>query len=140
MPLGENYYNAVLDGMLGANATADWPSILYAALFTADPGYDDTGVEVLTSGTNYSRVAVDNDAAAWPAAVGGVKTLAEEITFPTSTSSWGTPQWIGFYTASTGGTLVWSSSFATRPRTAWPDVFSPKILAGTLTVSFWQLS
>ena len=141
MPLSEDYYNAVLDAMLGTSHHTDFPNTLYAALFTSDPGADDSGLEVSTTGTNYSRVAVANTDANWPDAVGGVKTLAAEIAFPTSTLSWGTVKWIGFYDAETVGTgnLVWSSEFATGPKTAWPDVFSPKIKANTLTVSYWPL-
>ena len=141
MPLTTLYHDAVLDAMLGTGHHTDFPNNLYAALFTADPGVDDTGTEVLTSGTNYSRFTVANTDANWSASSGGVKTLTTDIAWDTSTSSWGTVGWIGFYDAETVGTgdLVWSSTFSTGPRTAWPAVFSPKIKADTLTVSYWQL-
>lgn len=142
MPLGADYHNAVLDAMLGDGHTADFPTTLYAALFTADPSYDDSGTEVSDSGTNYARVAVNNNSTAWPDASNGVKTLQEDIVFNQSTASWGLVQWIGFYDTVTVGTgsLVCSSRFAGGPRVNWPDVFTPRISAGTLKVSYWNLS
>ena len=140
MPIAEDYYDAVLDAMLGTGHSADWPTTLYAALFVADPGVDDSGVEVSTSGTNYARVAVPNSTTFWPDASGGSKTLAFDITFPTSTASWGAVQWLGFYDAVTSGTLVWSSRFTGGPQVAFPAIFTPKIVAGTLTVTYWALS
>lgn len=140
MPLGVDFYDVVLDGLLGDNATAGAPATLYAALFTADPGADDSGLEVSTSGTGYSRVAVTNNSTNFPAASGGAKTLATDIIWPTSTATWGYIKWVGFYDAASNGNLVFSARFSGGVKGQMPPVITPRINAGSLTISYWDLS
>ena len=140
MPIGQDYWDVILDGMFGAAKTAGAPATLYAAWFTADPSYDDSGTEVPTAATGYARVAVTNDGTNFPGASGGVTTLATDVLWAASTASWGLVQWLGFYDASTAGNLIMSTPFAGGPRVAWPAVYTPKIPAGTLDVAYWNLS
>lgn len=138
MPLSTAYHPVVLNGVFGSSRTASSAATLYAALFTADPGADDSGVEV--SGNGYARVSFPNTDASWEVATGSTKALLIDLTWPTATGSWGSPKWVGFYTAATSGTLVASMKFAGGPPSTWPTTLTPLIRAGTLIVSFWDLS
>lgn len=80
------YENNILDAILGQGFTKD--VTVYAALCTATPSDSATGTEV--SGSNYSRVAITNNATNWPNASGGSKSNGVAITFPTASGAWGT--------------------------------------------------
>lgn len=82
----------------------------YIALYLVTPEPDGTGgTEVSTAATGYARVSTVQ--ASWNLAT-VVPTYvtktdnATDITFPTSTASWGTVNGFGILTASTGGTLL----------------------------------
>ena len=79
---------------------------LYAALFTTVPADDGTGGTEATGG-NYARVAVTNNTTNFPSA--NPKLNGTAIAFPTATtggySSGATLKGMGFYSASSGGTL-----------------------------------
>lgn len=93
----------LLDHVFGAAAYTA-PATLYAAAYTSTPSDSGGGTEV--SGTNYSRVAITNNATNFPAASGGAKSNGTAITFPTAGGSWGTVTAIGLLDASSGGNLI----------------------------------
>jgi hypothetical protein len=82
------------------------PPTLYAALFTAAPTEAGGGTEV--AGAGYARVAIPNDAAAFPDASGAaLKLNGTTVSFPpTSDTSWGTVNAFGLYDAAVGGNLL----------------------------------
>lgn len=89
--------NKVLLHVFGASAYS-MPSTLYLALYTSDPGDDNSGTEC--SGTSYARqtitFSVVTDTASNNAAV----------EFPTAGSNWGTITHVGILDALTGGNLL----------------------------------
>lgn len=89
--------NKVLDHVFGGVAYSA-PATLYLALYTSDPGDDNSGTEC--SGTSYARqtiaFTVTNDTASNTSAV----------EFPTAGSAWGTITHVGILDALTGGNLL----------------------------------
>jgi len=77
------------------------PSSIYLALYTSDPGNDDTGTEV--SAPNYARQDVTT---AFAAASGRQVENDSEILFPEAGENWGTVTHIGIRDAETGGNLL----------------------------------
>ncbi|MBS1797464.1 MAG: hypothetical protein JSS81_26815 [Acidobacteria bacterium] len=57
------------------------------------------------SGGGYARVAVANNTTNFPAASAKQKSIAAAVTFPTAAGDWDEAAKVGFWTASTGGTL-----------------------------------
>lgn len=88
--------NALLDHLLGGpdyTPVATW----YAGLLTA-------GAEL--SGNGYARVALANNSTNFPAASAGAKANGAGIEFgPATGGSWSAATRLGFYTASSGGTV-----------------------------------
>ena len=79
------------------------PTTVYCALFTVAPGEAGGGTEV--SGAGYARVAVACNTTNFPNANPTVN--ATNIDFPTpGVGGWGTAVAGGFFSASTGGTLI----------------------------------
>lgn len=76
------------------------PSSIYVALYTSNPGDDDSGTEV--SGDGYERVT-----ATFSAASGRKTSNSADVEFPEATGSWGTITHIGLRTASTAGDLLY---------------------------------
>lgn len=111
------------------------PTALYVGLFTTTPSDSTAGTEV--SGGSYARQTV---AFSFTSGDPSSVTNTAQITFPTSTASWGTVTHAGIYDALTGGNflayaeLTLSSDFATsNPKTiATGDIF--RISAGNLQV------
>jgi hypothetical protein len=107
------------------------PTTLYVALYTSDPGDDNTGTEV--TGTNYVRLAIAP--AGWTIATGSaLANNVNPVLFETAGSPWGTISHMGILDALTAGNLLWHGPLVT-PRTVntgdtieWP--------AGTLNVGF----
>ncbi len=95
--------NAVLDEIYNQSEFTA-PSNIYLALYTADPGDDDTGTEV--SATNYSRVEVTADFEAAGATADREVNNDAEIEFAEAQESWGTVTHIGIRDAATGGNLL----------------------------------
>lgn len=124
------YANVLLDSMLGDGHDAGWPDPLHAALFLADPAA--AGTEV--SGGSYARAQVDNDSTNWPNAALGFKALAVDLVWPTATADWGFPRWVGWMTAATSGSLVWSQLLP-NPHTIRSGA-TARIPAGTLRVTY----
>jgi len=75
------------------------PTTVYVALYTSDPGPDDTGTEV--SGNGYQRVAV-----IFGAPSNRQIANSADVEFPEATGSWGTITHIGIKDAATGGNLL----------------------------------
>lgn len=127
---GSDYLeNMVLDWLLGGG-TADLPDTLYLALYTSAPSDGGGGTEV--AGTGYSRAAVANNPVVWPAAAAGAKTLAEPVTFPAATGSWGTVVAIAVTGAATAGHVLWHTAI-TPAAVSGGDLVQVK--AGDLTVT-----
>lgn len=101
--------NKILDLVFGkTNYTA--PSILYIGLFNSNPTQaNPSGSEV--SGTNYFRVAVNNNTTNWPPASNGVKTNPNEVEFSVGTGGWSTITGYGIYDAFSGGNILYYGSF-----------------------------
>lgn len=106
--------NKVLDHVFGGNAYSA-PGTLYLALYTSDPGDDNSGTEC--SGTSYARqtiaFTVTNDTASNTSAV----------EFPTAGSSWGTITHVGILDALTSGNLLAHGALTASKVVAQGDVF-----------------
>lgn len=80
-------------------------------------------------GTNYSRVAVTNNATQWPAATGttvAAKTNGAPIVFPTAgTGGWGTVNQFAITDNSSSGNILY-----------WSDLTTAKAIAQNDTASF----
>lgn len=94
----------VLDHILRGE-TYTPPTTCYVALYTSNPGDDDSGNEV--SGNGYQRVPVTFNAAANRRA-----TNSNDVEFPEPTGNWGTITHFGIKDASTGGNLLFYGSLS----------------------------
>lgn len=102
-----DFIEASVLNLLFSNTAYVPPATLHVALFTTQPTDAGGGTEV--AGGAYARVAVVNNAANFPAAVGTsptTKTNGAAITFPTATANWGTVTAWGLYDAGGGGNLI----------------------------------
>ncbi len=106
--------NKVLLHVFGGSAYSA-PGTLYLALYTSDPGDDNSGTEC--SGTSYARqtitFSVVNDTASNNAAV----------EFPVAGSSWGTITHVGILDALTSGNLLAHGALTASKAIASGDVF-----------------
>jgi hypothetical protein len=104
----------VLDHVFGG-VPYSAPATLYLALYTSDPGDDNSGTEC--SGTAYARqtitFTVTNDTASNNAAV----------EFPVAGSSWGTITHVGILDALTSGNLLAHGALTASKAIASGDVF-----------------
>lgn len=101
--------NKILDLVFG-KTTYTAPSILYVGLFNTNPTeLSPAGIEV--SGTNYIRVAVNNNSTNWPAASNGIKTNPNEIEFSVGAGGWSVLTGYGIFDAFSGGNLLYYGSF-----------------------------
>ena len=99
----------ILDHILGGGDYTR-PATVYISLHTADPG--DTGASE-TSGTDYARASVTNNATNFPAASAGAKTTGAAINFATPGSGgWGTVSHFGIWDASSGGNFLFGGALA----------------------------
>ncbi len=96
--------NRILDKLYGGTDFAV-PATWHIALFTVSPSDAGGGTEVSATGTGYVRLAVTNNAANWPAAVGGSKSNASVLTWALSTAAWGNIVAVGFFDATTAGVM-----------------------------------
>jgi len=114
----------------------DWTNLtnIYVALFTTNPNLDGTGgVEVTTSGSNYSRQAVAVGLAQWN--VNGLEySNANDITYGVPSSTWGVIVGAGLYDAATGGNLLYVTNLTTSKSVNNGDG-APKILQNSLRVT-----
>jgi len=94
-----NYLETKLIDHVLRNASYTSPATVYAALYTTDPGEDNSGTEV--SGGDYARQSVT-----FGAPTDGVTKNSVEVTYPEATASWGTVSYTGILDANTGGNLL----------------------------------
>ena len=106
--------NKVLDHVFGGNAYSA-PGTLYLALYTSDPGDDNSGTEC--SGTAYARQTIAFTVTADTAS----NTSAVE--FPTAGSAWGTITHVGILDALTSGNLLAHGALTASKTVAQGDVF-----------------
>jgi len=101
-------------------------SAVYVALYTTDPGPNDSGTEV--SGNGYQRVQVTFG----PPSNRQISNSAD-VTFPEATGSWGTISYVGIKDAATGGNLL-AYGAVTNPKAV--DAGDQVIFrAGNITIS-----
>ena len=117
--------NALINAVL-RNTSYTSPATVYVSLYTTDPTDADSGTEV--SGGSYARTAVT-----FGAPSNGVTTNSADVTFPTSTSSWGSVTHIGIHDASTSGNLLFHTPLDTSKTIDSGDIF--KIETGNLSVT-----
>lgn len=120
--------NRLLDDLTNTGATG-WGSTVYAALSSTDPATSVTE----PSGGSYARVAVALNGSVFPAASGRQAVSASAVTFPTASASWGTLPYVAFYTAASGGSLLFHDQLPTAVVVASGD--TPTIPAGGLVLS-----
>lgn len=106
MPMSNYLENKVQEHIL-RNIAYTSPTVVYAALYTADPGETDTGTEV--TGGSYARQSVT-----FGAAVNGVCTNTNTVTFPVATAGWGTILAVGIRDALTVGNLLYSGTVTSQ--------------------------
>jgi len=91
--------------------------IIYVALAIGAVAESDTGLTFLEANyVGYQRVAITNNATAFPAAVDGVKSNGVEFRFPTSQGVDNTIQELIFCDAATGGNIIGGGAITT-PKT-----------------------
>ena len=117
--------NALINATLRAT-TYTSPATVYVSLYLTDPTDADSGTEV--SGGSYARTAVT-----FGAPSNGVTTNSADVTFPTSTGSWGVVAYIGIHDASTSGNLLFHTALDTSKTIDSGDIF--KISTGNLSVT-----
>jgi hypothetical protein len=124
-----NFSNYLEDALINAtlrNTSYTSPTTVYVALYTSDPTDADSGTEV--SGGSYARTSVT-----FGAPSNGVATNNADVTFPTSTGSWGTVTHVGVRDATTAGNLLYHASLTTSKTVGSGDIF--KISSGNLSVT-----
>lgn len=80
--------NASLDACYGDNHSSVYPSTVYLHLFVSDPTQG--GIELTSSG-GYAPLAVINNSANFPNAVGGFKSNGAILAFADPTAAWSGP-------------------------------------------------
>ncbi len=130
--LSDYLENKIADHILGGGDYVR-PATVHVALFTSGPTDAGGGTEV--SGSGYSRAAVTNNNANWPAASGGQKSNGAAITFGGgATGSWGTVTHFGIYDAATSGNLLFHGALTTAKLIESGD--TPSFPANTLSFTF----
>ncbi len=104
---------------------------LYIALFTDSPADLGGGVEV--QGGGYARALAPKNAQTWEITATGRMSNKVPLSFPASTSSWGTVIAFGIYDAATGGNLLYWGDLITQ--VAIPSGRVPLFAAGDLVVT-----
>lgn len=121
----------ILDLVLRNNAdfAYTFPTSVYVALFTADPG--EAGAQINeVSGGAYARQLV---AFSTIVADSGQALNSGVITFPTATASWGTVTHVGIMDALTTGNMLYYGALGTSKTVGLGDQLSFAI--STLTVT-----
>lgn len=111
MASGKSAYlsNAMLNGVLGGSAFS-LPGTVYIALSTAAFTASATGSAMTeVSGSGYTRVAVTNNSANWPAASSGSKSNGAVFTFPAASGAWGTVTSMYIVDAVSGGNALYGA-------------------------------
>ena len=116
----------VLDHVFGGTAYTA-PGTLYLGLHTSNPGEDDSGTEVSTSGTAYARQTVAFTTS------GDTTSNTAAVEYPAATASYGTVSHVGVYDALTAGNLLAYGALTTSKAIATGDVL--RIPAGDLDIT-----
>tara|TARA_R100001510_G_C7589290_1_gene159554 strand:- start:456 stop:842 length:387 start_codon:yes stop_codon:yes gene_type:complete len=117
--------NKILDHLLGTSAYT-FPSQAYLGLSTASLADDNSGTEL--TGNNYSRVAINFDAAS-----GGTTDNSAAVEFAAATGSWGSVSHFGIFDASSSGNLLVHGAFSAAKTIGSGDIL--KVAAGDLDVT-----
>lgn len=123
--------NKILDMVFGA-AMYTPPTTLYVGLSTSAANKSGSAVE--PSGGGYARVPLTNNIANFPIAVGGTKSNAVQVTFPTPTTNWGTILSLFVADAPSGGNLL-AMADLTTPKTINIGTASASVAVGALFLS-----
>lgn len=117
--------NKILDHILGTSAYT-FPSQAYLGLSTGSFGDDNSGTEL--TGNNYSRVAINFDAAS-----GGTTDNSAAVEFAAATGSWGAVSHFGIFDAASSGNLLIHGAFSSSKTIGSGDIL--KVAAGDLDVT-----
>lgn len=132
-----NYYHDKSLDFLLKNISWTPPASLWIALYTTVPALDGTGgVEVSTSGTNYSRLQI-SASGGWNGPGAGANreyVNSADHTFNVPTANWGTIAGAVLHDAQTGGNMFFVAYLST-PKTVNNGDGAPKILAGQMRIS-----
>lgn len=123
--------NKVLDLFFGATSFTP-PPTLYVGL--AQNTANKRGMATEPSGGGYSRVALPNSTANFPAANAGAKSNAAVITFPAPTADWGVVQSLFLADAPTGGNVL-AMADLTVPKSITNGSNAAKVAVGALFLS-----
>lgn len=117
--------NKILDHILGTSAYT-FPSQAYLGLSTGSFADDNSGTEL--TGNNYSRVAINFDAAS-----GGTTDNSAAVEFAAATGSWGAVSHFGIFDAASSGNLLIHGAFSSSKTIGSGDIL--KVAAGDLDVT-----
>ena len=115
---------ALLDATLRATSYTS-PSTVYLALYTSDPGDDNSGTEC--SGTGYARQSVAFSRS------GSTASNSAAVEFPTAGGAWGTITHFGVLDADTSGNLLYHGALTTSRAITSGDIF--RVPTGDLDIT-----
>lgn len=115
---------ALLDATLRATSYTS-PSTVYLALYTSDPGDDNSGTEC--SGTGYARQSVAFSRS------GATASNSAAVEFPTAGGAWGTITHFGVLDAATSGNLLYHGALTTSRAITSGDIF--RVPTGDLDIT-----
>ena len=115
---------ALLDATLRATSYTS-PSTVYLALYTSDPGDDNSGTEC--SGTSYARQSVAFSRS------GATASNSAAVEFPTAGGAWGTITHFGVLDAATSGNLLYHGALTTSRAITSGDIF--RVPTGDLDIT-----
>jgi hypothetical protein len=123
--------NKILDMVFGATAFAP-AATLYVGMSLG--GSSKFGIPNEPVGGGYARVALPNTPASFPAALGGTKSNAVVVTFPTPTANWGTIVSLFLADAPAGGNVIAMADLAV-PKTINGGSAAATVAVGSLFLS-----
>lgn len=126
--------NELLDHVLGG-ADFPRPATVYIGLSTSTPNDDGTNFTEPV-GDGYARAAVTNNATEWPAASGGSKSNANDITFAKATADWASGAdmtHIGIFDTLSGGNLLMTEALTNARPVSVGDI--PVYRSGEIVVN-----
>ena len=115
---------ALLDATLRATSYTS-PTTVYLALYTSDPGDDNSGTEC--SGTSYARQSVSFSRS------GATASNSAAVEFPTAGGAWGTITHFGVLDAATSGNLLYHGALTTSRAITSGDIF--RVPTGDLDIT-----
>lgn len=115
---------ALLDATLRATSYTS-PTTVYLALYTSDPGDDNSGTEC--SGTGYARQSVAFSRS------GSTASNSAAVEFPTAGGAWGTITHFGVLDAATSGNLLYHGALTTSRAITSGDIF--RVPTGDLDIT-----